>query len=69
MRQRDALWAFLATLISIVSLSAIAGVLAYNGKYHEAIGIGAAVTGLIGVLGFMVPKQPPQPKQPPEPNP
>lgn len=42
--------AYLATLAAIVALVAIAALLAALGKYSEAIGVGAAVTGLIGVI-------------------
>ena len=46
----EQLIAFLATLAAIVALVIVAAVLAYNGKLSEAVGVGAAVTGLIGVI-------------------
>ena len=42
--------AFIASLIALVLLVLIAAVLAYHGKYSEAIGVSAAVTGLIGIM-------------------
>lgn len=50
MNDRIQLIAYLATLSAIVLLVGIAAVLAFNGKYSEAIGVSAAVTGLIGVI-------------------
>lgn len=50
MSERHSLIAYLATLAAIVILVVIAAVLAFHGKYSEAIGIGAAITGLIGVI-------------------
>ena len=50
MSERAQLIAYLATLSAIVLLVAIAALLAFNGKYSEAIGVSAAVTGLIGVI-------------------
>ena len=48
--ERFELIAYLSTLGAIVVLVAIAAVLAGFGKYSEAIGVSAAVTGLIGVI-------------------
>ncbi len=50
MTDRLALIAYLATLGAICFLVSVAAVLAYHGRYSEAIGVGAAVTGLIGVI-------------------
>lgn len=50
MTTAHSLIAYLATLFAIVTLVAIGAALAYAGKYSEAIGVGAAVTGLIGVI-------------------
>ena len=50
MNDRNQLIAYLSTLGAIVMLVAIGAVLAYNGKSVEAVGVAAAVTGLIGVI-------------------
>lgn len=50
MTHREQLIAYLATLTAIVVLVGIAAALAALGKYSEAIGVSAAVTGLIGVI-------------------
>lgn len=42
--------AFLATLAAMVLLVAIAAVLAVLGKYTEAIGVSAAISGLLGAI-------------------
>jgi hypothetical protein len=42
--------AYLATLLAIVTLVGLDAILAYNGKSVEAVGVAAAVTGLIGVI-------------------
>lgn len=54
--------AFLATLTAIVILVLAGAFLATQGKSAEALGIGAAVTGLIGVMGTFRPRQPQQDK-------
>jgi hypothetical protein len=41
---------FYAILFAICYLVTIGAVLAALGKYSEALGVGAAVTGLIGVI-------------------
>jgi hypothetical protein len=48
--------AFLAVLVAIVVLYAIGAILAYNGKPMEALGLGGAGTGLIGILGTFKPR-------------
>lgn len=53
-----ALVAFLAVLLAIVVLVIAGAILAMNGKSAEALGIGGAVTGLIGVIGTFRPKSP-----------
>jgi hypothetical protein len=50
MTAQHQLIAYLATLCAIVALVAIGAVLAYNGRSVEAVGVAAAVTGLIGVI-------------------
>lgn len=40
---------FFATLIAICYLVTVGAVLSAVGKYTEALGVGAAVTGLIGI--------------------
>lgn len=56
MNERHILIAFLATLIAIVVLVVVGAVMAANGKPVEALGIGGAVTGLIGVIGTFKPR-------------
>jgi hypothetical protein len=51
--------AFLATLTAIVVLVCVGAYVADMGKSTEALGIGAAATGLIGVIGTFRPKGPP----------
>ena len=56
MNNRHTLIAFLATLLSIVIMVIVATFAAANGRSIEALGIGGAVTGLIGVLGTFKPR-------------
>jgi nitrate/nitrite transporter NarK len=56
--EQHTLWAFMATLLAIVILYGIGAVLAFQGKPMEALGIGGAGTGLIGVLGTFKPRTP-----------
>jgi hypothetical protein len=56
--ERHTLIAFLATLIAIVVLVVTGALMAANGKPAEALGIGGAVTGLIGVIGTFKPRTP-----------
>lgn len=58
MSDRDTLWAFMAVLAAIVLLYGIGAVLAWSGKPMEALGLGGAGTGLIGVLGTFKPRSP-----------
>lgn len=58
MNDRHALIAFLACLVAIVILVLCGAWLAVHGKSSEALGIGGAVTGLIGVIGTFRPKTP-----------
>jgi hypothetical protein len=53
---RHTIIAFLATLASIVTLVITGAVMAANGRPAEALGIGGAVTGLIGVIGTFKPR-------------
>ncbi len=55
--QRHSLIAYIATLVAVVLLVGIGAALAAWGKYSEALGVGGAVTGLIGVLGTFRPRQ------------
>lgn len=55
MTDKHTLIAFLAVLISIVLLVAIGAALVAVGRPTEALGVGGAVTGLIGVLGTFRP--------------
>lgn len=50
MTAREQLIAYLATLGAIVVLVGIAAFCAASGRSLEAVGVGAAVTGLIGVI-------------------
>jgi hypothetical protein len=50
MTEKHQLVAYLATLLAIVTLVGLGAILAYNGKSVEAVGVAAAVTGLIGVI-------------------
>jgi len=56
MTERHTLIAFLATLIAIVIMVGMALVALARGQSLEAVGIGGAVTGLIGVLGTFKPR-------------
>jgi hypothetical protein len=56
MTDRHVLIAFLATLASIVTMVAMAIYAVGQGRSLEALGIGGAVTGLIGVLGTFKPR-------------
>jgi len=51
--------AFLATLSAIVVLVILGAYMATQGKPAEALGIGGAVTGLIGVIGTFRPRHQP----------
>lgn len=56
MNERHILIAFLATLVAIVVLVIVGAIMAAQGKSAEALGIGGAVTGLIGVIGTFKPR-------------
>lgn len=56
MNERYVLIAFLATLSAIVGLVVTGAIMAANGRPAEALGIGGAVTGLIGVIGTFKPR-------------
>ena len=58
MDNRENIIAFLATLLAIVLLVGLGAFMAGQGKPTEALGIGGAVTGLIGVIGTFRPKAP-----------
>lgn len=60
LRRRDAIFAFVATLIAICYLATVAAILAAKGQYTEALGMGGVLTGLIGVIGTMRPRELPQ---------
>ncbi len=57
MNHQHSFIAFLATLVAIVLLVMAGAWMAINGRNAEALGIGGAVTGLIGVIGTFRPKQ------------
>jgi hypothetical protein len=56
MTDRHILIAFMATLTAIVVLVITGAIIAVNGYSAEALGIGGAVTGLIGVIGTFKPR-------------
>jgi hypothetical protein len=56
MNNRDTLIAFGLTLFAIAYLATIAAMLAYAGRYAEALGFGGLTTGLVGVLGTFKPR-------------
>lgn len=56
MNNRDTLIAFGLTLFAICYLASIAALLAYEGRYAEALGFGGLTTGLVGVLGTFKPR-------------
>ena len=58
MKDRESLVAYLATLAAIVLLVLAGAWMASQGKSAEALGIGGAVTGLIGVAGTFRPRTP-----------
>jgi hypothetical protein len=53
---KHTLIAFISTLVAIVVLVLAGAYVATLGKSTEALGIGAAVTGLIGVIGTFKPR-------------
>lgn len=55
MNDRDSLYAFLATLLAIIILAICGTVALNNGK--DASVYGAAIVGLVGVIGTFRPKQ------------
>jgi hypothetical protein len=56
MNERYTLIAFGILVGAICYLATVAAVLAYNGKYAEALGFGGLTTGLVGVLGTFKPR-------------
>ena len=64
MNERQTLLAFALLVVAICYLATIAAVLAFYGKYAEALGFGGLTTGLVGVLGTFKPRtsQPDQPQ-------
>lgn len=56
MTQKHSLVAFSLLLGAICYLATIAAVLAFYGKYAEALGFGGLTTGLVGVIGTFRPK-------------
>jgi len=56
MTDRHTLIAFSTLLAAICYLATIAAVLAYVGRYAEALGFGGLTTGLVGVLGTFKPR-------------
>ncbi|KQN28110.1 hypothetical protein ASF00_09380 [Sphingomonas sp. Leaf34] len=64
MSERQTLVAFAVLVAAICYLATIAAVLAFYGKYAEALGFGGLTTGLVGVLGTFKPRttEPDQPQ-------
>ena len=58
MGERETLVAFCVLVGAICYLATVAAVLAWQGKYVEALGFGGITTGLVGVLGAFRPKAP-----------
>ncbi len=56
MIEKHSIIAFLATLAAIVILVLTGAWMALQGRNSEALGIGGAVTGLIGVIGTFRPR-------------
>lgn len=56
MTDRHIIIAFCSTLAAILYLVTVAAVLAFYERYTEALGLGGAATGLIGVLGSFLPR-------------
>ena len=56
MSERHTLTAFCVLVGAICYLATVAAVLAWQGKYVEALGFGGLTTGLVGVLGTFRPK-------------
>lgn len=56
MTEKHTLIAFTSTLVAIVLLVMAGAVIAILGHSTEALGIGGAVTGLIGVIGTFKPR-------------
>lgn len=54
--QRHTLIAFCVLVFAICYLASIAALLAFYGRYAEALGFGGLTTGLVGVLGTFRPK-------------
>lgn len=50
---RQHIIAFISLLTAICYLATIAAVLAFYGRYAEALGFGGLTTGLVGVLGAL----------------
>lgn len=61
MTDRHSLIAFSILVGAICYLATVAAVLAWQGKYAEALGFGGLTTGLVGVLGTFKPKSGPEP--------
>jgi hypothetical protein len=60
MNERHSIIAFIAVLVAICYLATIAAILAYQGKYAEALGFAGITTGLVGVIGTFRPRAPNQ---------
>ena len=56
MSERQALTAFCVLVGAICYLATVAALLAWFGRYAEALGFGGLTTGLVGVLGTFRPK-------------
>lgn len=53
---RSSLIAFCVLVAAICYLATVAAILAWAGRYAEALGFGGITTGLVGVLGTFRPR-------------
>jgi hypothetical protein len=53
MNERFRFYSFIGTLITLAFMFLVASLLAWTGRSVEAIGIGGALTGLIGLAGVL----------------
>ena len=54
--ERSSLIAFCVLVAAICYLATVAAILAWAGRYAEALGFGGITTGLVGVLGTFRPR-------------
>lgn len=54
--KHETIIAFTLLIFAILYLATIAAVMAFHGKYSEALGFGGLTTGLVGILGTFKPR-------------